>query len=404
MAQWKKSGAEDGRNTILLIGVLLVLIVLVGGGLLYIITQKGGKVEPPPVQNETPKPPQNLSNLTNLTNVTPQCDDSCLLSRAVSAGNVSGCGQLSTDQSRQDCYGQLSGLYLDACKLVQNESKLESCITAFAVSGKNISLCDLLADKTDCRKAVDACADAAEAALCRALQANDPAKCGSNQTCLLDYASEKNEDSACSLIQNTVVSAECRSLALASDRCSALPADSEQDYCYELWALNSDNFLICTQISDDTTYALDCYSTFAARLGNYSICDGDGFDLNNRWACYTNYSLLSGDKTGCERIHYLASTNKFKCSFEFAKKFGDPSACELLNDTGSRSTCYEGSIIYSNQNLDWNNCDGVLSFVWRNKCYAEAAKLYHDASICDYITEDFARTSCRESFTQNQTG
>ncbi|MEW6036475.1 MAG: hypothetical protein AB1529_07730, partial [Candidatus Micrarchaeota archaeon] len=129
MAQWKKSGAEDGRNTILMIGVLLVLIVLVGGGLLYIITQKGGTVEPPPVQNETRKPPQNLSNLTNLTNVTPQCDDSCMLSRAVSAGNVSGCGQISSEALRQDCYGQLSGAYLDACKLVGAEAMRESCIT-----------------------------------------------------------------------------------------------------------------------------------------------------------------------------------------------------------------------------------------------------------------------------------
>jgi hypothetical protein len=207
MAEWKRSRAEDGRNTILLIGVLLVLIVLVGGGLLYIITQKGGKPETPPVQNETPKPPQpNITNLTNVTNVTPPCDDSCLLSRAVSAGNVSGCGQLSAEQLRQDCYGQLSGSYLDACKLVQDAAKRESCITSFAVSGKNISLCDLLADKADCRKAVDACADSAEPVLCRALQAGDPSKCGSSQSCLFDYASAKNDSSACSLIQNAVVS------------------------------------------------------------------------------------------------------------------------------------------------------------------------------------------------------
>jgi hypothetical protein len=139
-------------------------------------------------------------------------------------------------------------------------------------------------------------------------------------------------------------------------------------------------------------------------MHDYSICKQDGLSLNTLWACYINYSLSTGDLSGCKQIDKLATTNLYSCASMYANKFGDPSACELITETlTQRATCYEGSIIYSHQNLNWANCAGITDFNWRNKCYTEAAKLKNDTSICDHASPAYAVQSCRDSVIANQT-
>ena len=386
---------DDGKSTIMLIGVLLVLIVLVGAGLLYIIGQKA-PVEPPPAQDGTTPPPQDL---TNLTNVTDTCDDACMLEEAVAAKDVEKCAELA-EGFTQSCYEQLAADSLDACIAVSDPAKKQECIKAFAVADGNISICDELSGtaRLECRDELDACADAPDPGLCYALEAEDPSLCDEDRDCLVNYSLAKEDSSSCDLIENRVFAAACKSAVLNSDRCYDLGQGSLRDYCYMLFAVYSGDYLTCTQTTPNSIYALDCFSLYAANEGNYSICDTDGFELNNRWLCYTNYSLISGDKSGCAAIHQLASTNKFRCAFEFAKMHGDPSACGILEDASSRSTCYEGSIIYSNQNLDWHNCAAIANFNWRNKCYTEAAVIHQDISICDNIPEASEMEACRSAY------
>lgn len=392
------SQKQDGKETIALIGVLLILIIVVGGALLYVITQKAA--EPvPPEPNATKPPVQNLSNITNAT--PPSCGGECLLGAIVGAKNVSACAEL--ENLSQACYLALSNESLDACRKVENSTAKKECISALANSSRDIKLCDELAEgKEECQLAVDPCMGEADAKLCRALAGSDPSRCGASQACLVNYSMQKNDASACALIQNAVVSAACKSTLAGSDKCWPLTYLSERDYCYQLFAQYSNEYLTCTQITPNSIYALDCFSDFAVRLNNLSICDDDGFGLNERWACYTNYSLNSGDISGCQKIDKLASTNKFRCTFEYAKKYGDPSACQVMDDLGARATCYEGTIIYSNQNLDYHHCKDVTSFKWMNQCYTAAAKLNGDVSLCDYIDETFARESCKGSYALNE--
>ena len=382
---------EDGKGTIMLIGILLALIIIVGVGLLTIIQQKA-PVEPPPEYNYTPPPPD-----TNLTNVTDTCDEQCMLDAAIAAKNVTLCGELS--ELQQSCYEQLADDSFDACVLVSDSAKKQDCVTAYAVADGDITICDSLSEdaKTACSYAVDPCADAEDEDLCRALESSDPELC-EDKYCLLDYSLENNDSATCDMIVDRVMATACKSTVLDTDKCYDLGEGSLRDYCYELFAIYSEDYLTCTQTTPNSIYALDCFSLYAAHEGNYSICDNDGFELNNRWLCYTNYSLISGDTSGCEAIHELASTNKFRCVFEFAKLYGDPSACDILESSSSRTTCYSGSILYSNENLDWHNCADVVSFNWKNSCYTEAAKLYQDISICDNIEELPEREGCRSSY------
>jgi len=393
---------EDHKHTMLVIGVLVVLILVVGAALFYVMTSKPGVPVQPPV-NQTNQTP---TNMTNQTNITPTCDDGCYYDRAVSQEDLSLCQQISDSGLKQQCYYELSDTSLDACKLVTDDAKRKVCITSFAVSGNDISLCDLLiAGKNDCRNAVDPCLGSSDADLCHALARNDPAECKSDSDCLLNYSLTKDDASTCELIQNAVVSKACVSAIKYTDKCDDLSTPAQKDYCYQLFAIYSDDFLACTQITPDSTYSLDCFSTFAASLHNLSICDQDGFSLNSLWACYRNYSLLSGDLSGCYAIDELATTNRFQCAYEYAKKYGNPSACQAITDTlAQRSTCYEGVIIYYPQNLDWRYCANVTNFEWKNQCYVQSAKLYDDISLCDYVEVDYAKRSCQSSYEANKTG
>ncbi len=393
--------SDEGRNAMLLIGVLIIAVVLVGGGLLYIIMQKKG-TEPvtpviPPPPNQTP------SNATNQTPVIPVCDDACHYKDVLASQNPALCANLSA-QFVQLCYENLSSVSLDACKAVADGAKKQSCLTSFAVAAGNISLCDLAANRTICRRAVDPCADAADKGLCRALAKSDPSMCNSDTFCLLNYSDIKKNASSCDLIQNPVVATACTGLVKRQDKCTNLQLQAQKDYCYELYAIYTSDYLECTQISSDSSYALDCFSSFAASTHNFSICKQDGLSLNSLWACYINYSLATGDLSGCLQIDRLATTNLYACASKYANKFGDPSACNIITSTLTmRTTCYEGAIIYNNTNLNWSNCLNVTNFEWKNKCYTESAKLYKDPSLCNYATAEYARQSCRDAYAANQT-
>ncbi|HSB47293.1 MAG TPA: hypothetical protein VLD37_04705 [Candidatus Bilamarchaeum sp.] len=388
---------KEGKSPYLLIGLLLVLIIVAGGGLLYIISQRP-HAEPPPVPNQTnvtpPKP--------NQTNVTPVCDDNCILSHAVQDKNLSGCQAIANGSLEQECYVQLSGSLLDACKLVNDTPKRDSCLKSYAKAGMDMALCDLLSSGiSECKLSIDMCYGSQEPDLCNALKLSDPAKCMSETSCLLNYSLTKGDEAACGGIQNPVVSAACKSSVLNSDRCSDLAKPAERDYCYELFAIYTNDKYTCTQITTDSSYAIDCYSVFAIREQNYTVCDV--FSLDERWACYINYSLGTGDLSACYKIDSLATTNRFKCAFEFAKEYGNPAACEAIDRLNSRDTCYQGSIIYSNENLDWHYCDDISNFEWMNKCYNEAAKKYNDVTLCDRINTPYAREACISAFAVNQT-
>jgi hypothetical protein len=387
---------EEAKPPILVIGLLLVLIIVIGGALLVFMTQQPGPEVQPPPTNQT-----NQTNQTNMTNVT-VCDDQCLYTRAITDQNVSDCQLISDESLRQDCYYQLSQMSLDACKALTDAAKKQSCMTSFAVAGNDIALCDLItAGRDECRLAVDPCINAEDRALCLALLDNDPSLCGDN-TCLLNYSLTKRNATACELITDTATSKACVSTVKVIDKCYELPTVAEQDLCYQLYATYSNDYIICTDISPGSDYAVDCYSYFAAQRNDLTICDI--FQLNERWDCYTHYALVSGDLEGCREVDPLATTHRFNCVFEYAKQYGNPAACEVIEALSTKSTCYQGVIIYSNQNLDWTYCAGVTNFDWRNKCYNEAAKLYDDISICDYTQDGYADEACRIAYEANKTG
>lgn len=406
------SSGGEGTKTMVIIAVLVVLILIVGGGLISVIMHRGSA--PPPTQNTTPvtnqtaPPPQkNVTNSTiappaNQTNTTPACSDQCHLGNAIQHANVSECYMISDNTTAQSCFLELSNQSLEACKSLEATAAKTACITKFALSGNDTALCGLLEPvaQDSCLAALSPCNAAPDKELCQAISAKDPGKCAANNTCIIDYSVSMKDASACSNITDAVMSAACVSATLGLDKCHDLSLIAQQDYCYDLYAIASDNQLICTEMDNSfPRYSLDCYSHFAVETGNYSVCNHLMFDLDALWQCYTNYSLLSGDMSGCAQIDPLATTNRFACSFQFAEKYGDPTACQLINDTlVQRDTCYEGAILYNNTNLNWSKCAGVINYEWHNQCYSESARLYDNESLCSMIDDLNVQQSCMNSF------
>jgi hypothetical protein len=163
------------------------------------------------------------------------------------------------------------------------------------------------------------------------------------------------------------------------------------------------DYSYCEEITDlESTYALDCYSDFAVAEADYTICNT--LKLDQRWDCYSYYSFETDDLDGCNNIDPLATTSLFTCVFEYAKEYGNPAACNIIADTTSRIVCFQGPIIYSQENLNWQYCEDVSNTDWSHKCFNEAAKLENDISICDEIDVDYAREACRIAYEVNQTG
>jgi hypothetical protein len=158
-----------------------------------------------------------------------------------------------------------------------------------------------------------------------------------------------------------------------------------------MYANLSDDPLICTLINPDTLYSFNCFSHFALKEEDLSICDY--LSLDYRWDCYSNYSFVTKDLSGCKNINKLATTSRFRCFYDYAKSYGDPSACDYINDPSPTITCYVGAMM-NNTNLDYSTCSGVVVTQWRNKCYMQSAILNENPSLCNMIETESERNNC----------
>lgn len=349
-----------------------------------------------PIKNDTNKPqPIPEQNTTQIDNSTNLCDDRCHFEKADKNADVLECKKISTSSGVYDCLTYISDRSLEACKLLDLSDKKIACISKFAKTDP--ILCSVLGSKEfDCVALVSGCSKTDFT--CQSKFYNDAKFCNQDSACLLEFAFSKKNADYCNSIQNAAIKGAC-TFVLSSNQeaCSNLVA-AQRDYCYELSATYTNDSTYCSYIPSGE-YRVNCFSTLAASQKTISLCEQKDITLDDRWHCYTNYSLLSGDFAGCKKIDKLATTNQFKCVFEFAKKFGSATSCELIEDISNRGTCYQGVILYTPQNIQTSGCAGVTDQSWRNKCYLESAKTHSDISICDNIADAAAITNCRSLYT-----
>lgn len=325
-----------------------------------------------------------------------ECDDECNYN--LGQTNMTYCERIQDESRKEDCYDKWAYDSLEACLKLSGENK-EDCVYEHAKKGYDLEICEYAENETACYIYVEPCYEFSmnERKKCIALKKDDYSYCEGNDECLFDYALETNEEDACYEITANANRYACFSILEENDRCTELNISANKDLCWQLYATHMDDVSVCFEISDYSGYALKCFSYFAAKTGDPNLCVSGGFEFNDLWACYIDYSLESGDLEGCHRIHYLATTNQFKCYFEYAKKYGNPGACEYLTQSSTKSTCYEGAIL-GNKNLNYEYCDEIAVDIWRYKCYTEYAKFNDDPSVCDYIEKSSERGLCVDAW------
>ncbi len=378
---------EDNVMVFALIGALLFFIVIIIGAILFFFL---GKAPVPVIVG-------NITNVTsNITNVTiTQCDDSCLLALALSTNDFVTCKNISDGLIKTNCLTKFSNLSQDACLELINGSAFISCINYHAKTNNDTSICLKLngPDATTCLISIDPCyaKNGSEQKICLANEKNSVNACNNDKECIFNFSISKMNPDSCSALADNADMYACRSLATDADKCYDLALRSQRDLCYEIYAIRSNNPILCTPITPDGQYALECATHFAAKLNNYKLCDV--VVLNNRWSCYSNYSLSTANISGCQAIDKLAPTARFACFNDFAKKFGDPSVCGQIGDEGFEISCYVGSMM-NNTKLDVSKCGAIDPVVWENKCFTQYAKLKNDSSFCNYIGTENEKISC----------
>jgi len=327
------------------------------------------------------------------------CDDECNYN--LGQTNMSRCELIENETLKEECYDKWAYDSLEACLELSGENK-EDCIYHHANSTYNLSICEYAANETACYIYVEPCYEYSieERKKCLALKKDDYTYCEGNDDCLFNYSLEKNDASVCENITGNARRVACSSILEGVGKCGdELELDAEKELCWELYGTYTDDVSACFEILNgySSTYALNCFSYFAVKNEDLSLCDTAGFEFNDLWECYIEYSLGSGDLQGCHDIHELATTNKFTCYFEYAKKYGNPGTCDYLTDTGMKNTCYQGSIL-GNENINYEYCSDVGVDTWRFKCYTEYAKFNDDPSVCDYIEKVNERQGCIDNW------
>jgi hypothetical protein len=383
------SEKKESQSTVFLIIGLILIFIVIGAGILLILFS-GIFTQP------TPPGPPVIINQTNDTNITqPICDDLCNLNLAITTSSPNFCENINSSSITQQCYLSLANISLGTCIKLENTSQLFDCVLVHAKAANDSKICNNLnePDKTSCMNKINECYEktGSERDVCLAIDQKNVSLCKSNEECIYNYSKLLADSSACNSLPTAPTEYACKSYVLNQDKCINLPLGSQKDFCYEIYANLSGDGLICTSIQQDTIYSYNCLTSFAIKKEDLSYCDY--LSLNDRWACYTNYSFVTNDLNGCKNIDMLATTARFKCFYDFAKYYGDPSACDPIKDPSPTITCYVAAIM-NNTNLDYTKCGAVIISQWKNKCYMQSAKLKNDSSICNFIQTESERKNC----------
>ncbi len=398
----------EKKLRIIRFGIIILALIIIGFAAIMLLN--GGEVEIPVINGingngEIPYEHYNETvNETEVTeNETEVCDEECLLGKAIAEKDPKYCDWMLNSSAALACYETIAFDNFDACLKVENRSLLYDCIVAEANKTGDISKCDYLIREEEalsCKQTFDPCYyyNETDRRICLATSHEDVSYCDNDNLCILNYTVETENSSMCNMITSNAIRSACNSYFSETDKCADLTVQAERYYCWQLYAVLSDDKLICTQIETvDGPYALNCFSYFAAKTHDLNFCKQGPLELNDLWDCYIQYTLLTGDLEGCDKIDKLASTHMFECYYEYAKKYGNPHACDLMDEPRYAKTCYVGSIM-NNTNLNYSYCADIAQEIWMNKCYTESAKVYRDISICDFIELELEREICTDSY------
>lgn len=351
----------------------------------------------PPAQNVTAAKPCSAGNIVQ--------NDNCFASLAAEKEDPSYCGNIYSISILDSCLAHFANGSLEICKQVSTPSIRFSCLTANAVREKSEATCNMI-DNTeaaaDClRKVLPPCmliSDEGQRSLCMALDKKDFSLC-KGDACLVEYAINQSDELACGAITQQNDRYYCLAMVAKSAAvCLNAPLQPVQDLCIERVAEALGDVSTCGLATAGSDYRNACYLYFAVQGLDPSICEQPLWETQ-RDACYKNYSLQTATVNACPKI--MESTNRVDCYFKAAKINRMPSLCNLLWTNDYKNTCYSGAILYPQNGPVASDCPSVTDYIWRDKCYYQAARMEYNGSLCSFITQGSSdRKNCDSLFSQ----
>lgn len=402
-----KSPKNQDSNYVLIAAVVIGVILL--GGLVA-LSIGFGKPSPPantnnqPIKNETITPINNSTNNQTVeveVNQSPVCDDNCNLAAATIDNFQMNCAQISSSTTKDLCYQKFANQSFDACKIVTNAAIKESCVSAFAYKEQSSEKCSELTDAQSRNRCVAKAASCNGNTTCIAVAKNDLSICDNEDSCMFEFAYKTQNSTICTQISGIQMKAACTYATTRSDACTQLQYPIQRDLCYSLYGEKTKEITACQLIRGDK-YLGTCFGAVAVERKDATICASSGIGLEELWTCYTKVALETRNSTVCANIDIRATSARFDCAFESAKRLGDPSACQIITDIGPRIPCYQAILIHDPSKLDPSKCDLVTHPTYQNKCYTEAAKKTGEVSYCDKVDGADERLSCIDAYQRSR--
>lgn len=389
-----------GKSTVAHAGIAALIVIIILAAV-WFFANGGQGIQNPPNNGTIVPPGHNNTQNGSIENKTEICNDECLYAKALSEKQSKYCDWILNDTRQDGCYKEIANYSLDACLKVKEKNIFDNCVLMHAISTNDILLCEKLssANLIQCKRTIDSCyfLDGTEFRICLAQKKNNATYCENDDDCLFNYSIGHGDASVCSAITSPAQKQACKSILNNGGSCDDVELPSQKEYCWELYAIYTDNLLMCSEITTESQYQLECLSHFTVSKNDLSVCDSNYLELDNLWKCYIAYSVGTGNISGCDKINRLATTNMFNCYFEYAKKYGNPHACDMMDNPAWAETCYIG-VILNNQKLNYTYCDDVAKTEWRNKCYIESAKINRNVGLCDYIPTEAERNGCINAY------
>lgn len=330
-------------------------------------------------------------------------NDGCFLSLAKEKNDVSYCSNIYSADTLDVCLSNFANQSLDVCKTIRNADLRATCLTANAQVNKSEDICNLIDNvdaRANCLKTVlPRCKliyDPDARALCMALEKNDYTLCQSD-ACFVQYAENKSDANACSLVKSDPDKYYCLALVRQSAaECNNAPTSPAADSCYEMAAKAFNDPGTCSLATTGSAYQDSCYLYFAVSQKNMDYCARPNDEVQ-RDQCYSDYATQTADTASCLKI--VNSLNRIGCYYFAAAANNMPSLCNPLEQVNQRSDCYSRGTS-SDSGPVASDCAKVADEDWRNKCYYRAARVSFNQSLCVPITPGPDKDSCDQLFGQ----
>ena len=326
--------------------------------------------------------------------------DNCYYEKAVDTLNPEQCKEILNSETKDSCYFELAKKSYEnreLCFKIKDSDSQDSCYYSIATGFNYSKFCNRIGNEVTMLKCMQelypncySFLSTEDTNRCLSIRTSNYSICGGNTDCLLSYAKELSDLSACSQIEKKGEKSACTSIVMKTDYCSSL-SDFDRDSCYYYLGVYTSNPRDCDNINPRQKIYEQCFTRVAVDSKNMSICKNLK-DYEKQNTCYYSYALNYSDYVACQNLS--TRIERIPCLQKVAYATNNPAICNNIDaNVGEQTTCYS-NIIFGDRPYTVEQCAQLTLTTWKNKCLSTLAFRNKDASACEFIEQADEKESC----------